>query len=120
MIGITSFIEFTQGHMFILLMLLINKNLNLDDINSIYFMLGIFLISILSLIKKLSTKVLVCLFLGMIYFLIDHINLELNEPRKVKLKKSYLTGVSLTTLLFLWIEFEKQPKLKYVKLFYRK
>jgi hypothetical protein len=56
----------------------------------------------------------------MIYFSIDHINSESSDPRKVELKKSYLIGVSLATLLFLWIEFEKQPKLKYVKLFYKK
>jgi hypothetical protein len=118
--GLTSLLEITQGHMFILLILLINKNLNLDHMNSIYFLTGIFLISILPLIKNLSTKVLVCIFLGMIYFSIDHINSEYSDARKTELKKSYLTGVSLATLLFLWIEFEKQPKLKYVKLFYRK
>ena len=56
----------------------------------------------------------------MIYFSIDYINLESSDARKIQLKKSYLIGVSLATLLFLWIEFEKQPKLKYVKLFYRK
>ena len=118
--GLTSLLEITQGHMFILLILLINKNLNLDHMNSIYFMIGIFLISILPLIKNLSTKVLVCLFLGMIYFSIDHINSESSAPKKAELKKTYLTGVSLATLLFLWTEFEKQQKLKYVKLFYRK
>jgi predicted membrane protein len=119
-LGVTSFIEFTQGHLFILLMLFINTNLDLDYMNSIYFMIGIFLISILSIIKKISTKILVCIFLGIIYFSIDYINSKSNEPRKVELKKSYLIGVSLATLLFLWIEFEKQPKLKYVKLFYKK
>ncbi len=118
--GLTSLLEITQGHLFILLILLINKKLDFDHMNSIYFMIGIFLISIILLIKKLSTKVLVCLFLGMIYFSIDHINSESSAHRKVELKKAYLTGVSLATLLFLWTEFEKQPKLKYVKLFYRK
>ena len=122
-LGLSSLLEITQGHLFILLILLINKNLNLDYMNSIYFLMGIFLISILSNIKKISTKVIVCMFLGVIYFSIDHINSESNKPsqsRKIELKKSYLIGISLATLLFLWIEFEKQPKLKYVKLFYKK
>jgi hypothetical protein len=78
--------------------------------------MGVFLISILPLIKKISTKALLGLFLGMIYFSIDNTS----DTRKAELKKAYLIGVSLATLLFLWTEYEKAPKLKYVKLFYRK
>ncbi len=113
---ITSMLEITSGHLFLLMLLFINQNLKFDQEKSIYFLMGVFLISVLPLIKKISTKALLGLFLGMIYFSIEHIS----NTRKAELKKAYLIGISLATLLFLWTEYEKAPKLKYVKLFYRK
>jgi hypothetical protein len=113
---LTTMLEITSGHFFLLMLLFINQNLKFDQEKSIYFLMGVFLISVLPLIKKISTKALLGLFLGMIYFSIDNTS----DTRKAELKKAYLIGVSLATLLFLWTEYEKAPKLKYVKLFYRK
>jgi hypothetical protein len=85
--------------------------------NTLFYILGVAGIVSLYVIKNIYIKGLVLLIiLGII------ITFESKDKNKDKNKqfKCFLTGLLLTSLILVWGEYGKEPKLKYIKLFLRR
>ena len=117
---LSIFIANNMGIIFIILILtlgVLTTEKPLSYIYTLFYILGVAGIVSLYVIKNIYIKGLVLLIiLGII------ITFESKDKNKDKNKqlKCFLTGLLLTSLILVWGEYGKEPKLKYIKLFLRR
>jgi hypothetical protein len=135
---LTSSIEYINGHLFILALILIFNCINYDtkekklESSNVYFTNGttisffsaVALVGIILLSNNIFTRLLIIFFITSIYFIFQYIKDNTNHNNKYDLIEEYqhyyLLGTSITTIILLWAEYEKKPNIKYIKLFCRK
>ena len=134
---LTSFIEFTTGHLFVLFVIVmenyiqdIKKERKLDKTNDcciqgnkISFFIAAAVICGIVFIKNIKIKFVLFIVILIIYLMFDYIRNN-TTPAMVPLIEEYqhyyLLGTVLPVLVLLWAEHEKTPNVKYIKLFCRK
>ncbi len=137
-LGLTSFIEFTTGHIFVLLIILIENYIeankvgqNLDKTkdcciegNKIIFLIATALISSILSVENIKIKILLILIIIGIYFIFQYLKNNTTNKENIALTEEYqhyyLVGTILSVLILLWSEYEKVPNIRYIKLYCRK
>lgn len=137
-LGLTSFIEFTTGHIFVLFVILTqvyieynkaNKKINneidfFEEGNKISFFIGCS--SIVGILLVENTIIKICLLAARIgiYFIFKYMKNNTTDKNKIDLineyQHYYLVGTILPIMVLMWGQYEKAPDIKYIKLFYRR
>jgi hypothetical protein len=134
---LTSSIEYINGHLFILALILIFNCINYDtkkkklENSNVYFTNGttisffsaVALVGIILLSNNIFTRLLIIFFITSIYFIFQYIKDNTNNNKYDLIEEYqhyYLVGTIITAIILLWAEYEKKPNIKYIKLFCRK
>ena len=130
--GLTSFIEFTTGHIFVLFVILTEVYIEADraerqtdntpdccvEGNKISFLIACALISGILLVE--STIIKICLLairIG-IYFIFQYMKNNTTNKNTIALineyQHYYLVGTILPIMVLMWAQYEKKPDIKYI------
>jgi hypothetical protein len=120
---LSIFIEYNMGKIFLILViildiLLIREKSVLQD--KLFYFMGVTGIVSIYVIKNIYIKGLILLIISSIIIGYEILELKNKNKENKENMKSFLEGLLLTSLILVWGEYGKEPKLKYIKLFLRR
>jgi hypothetical protein len=120
---LSIFIEYNMGKIFLILVIILNILLIREKSvlhNKLFYFMGVAGIVSIYGIKNIYIKGLILLIISSIIIGYEILELKNKNKENKENMKSFLEGLLLTSLILVWGEYGKEPKLKYIKLFLRR